>query len=90
MEGSKDGFYLMAFQSASHSIMVEKKARELFDITVIPTPEELTNDCGLSIKFNGANPDAIGEFFKTLTIPADVYFLSNQKTDGKRTIKKLL
>ena len=79
----------MAFQSASHSIMTEKKARELFDITVIPTPEEITNDCGLTLKFNETDIAKIIEFQKTLSIPADVYFISNKKENGKRKTEKI-
>jgi len=85
-----DGFYLMAFHSASHSIQTEKKAKEMFDLTIIPTPRELTNDCGIAIKFNNCDITAIETFHKTLTVPADVYFLSSEKTDGKRKAEKLL
>jgi len=90
MTSNGDGFYVMAFSSANHSIQTEKKAKELFEITVIPTPEELMNDCGLTIKFHCGDIDAIKAFYNTLTIPADVYFISNIKTDGKRKTEKIL
>ena len=88
MEG-RNGFYVMAFNSTSHSIQTEKKAAELFRIAVIPTPRELTNDCGLAIKFLDGDIAAIKEFHKTLTVPADLYFLSDEKIDGKRKAEKL-
>ena len=90
MADKNDGFYVMAFQSANHSIHTEKKAKELFSLTVMPTPRELTNDCGMAIRFNNCDITAIEAFHKTLTVPADVYFLSNEKTDGKRKVTKLL
>jgi len=90
MADKTDGFYVMAFHSASHSIQTEKKAKGIFDLTVIPTPRELTNDCGIAIKFNNCDKTAIEAFYKTLTVPADVYFLGNEKTDGKRKVEKLL
>ena len=80
----------MAFHSVSHSIQTEKKAKELFEITVIPTPGELTNDCGLTLKFKDSDMAAIEAFHRTLTIPADLYFISSEKTNGKRKVKKLL
>ena len=84
-----DGFFVMAFNSVSHSIQTEKKARELFKIAVIPTPGELTNDCGLTLKFHDTDIDAIKAFQETLTIPTDVYFLSNEKINGKRMAEKI-
>ena len=90
MADRDDGFYVMAFKSANHSIQTEKKASGLFRLTVIPTPRELTNDCGLTIKFLDNDIDAIKAFHKTLTVPADLYFLSNEKTDGKRKVEKVL
>jgi hypothetical protein len=81
----------MAFNSTSHSIQTEKKAGELFRIAVIPTPRELTNDCGLAIKFLDGDDviKAIKEFHKTLTVPADLYFLSGEKIDGRRKVEKV-
>ena len=90
MTERNDGFYVMAFHSVNHSIQTEKKAKELFELTVIPTPRELTNDCGITIKFQSSDIAAIEAFHKTLTVPADVYFLSNDKIDGKRKTEKLL
>ena len=89
MDSVNGGFYIIAFSSAAHSIQTEKKAKELFRITVIPTPRELTNDCGLAIKFLDGGVAAIKEFYKSLTIPADLYFLSSQKINGKRKVTKL-
>ena len=90
MTDKKDGFYVMAFSSVNHSIQTENKANELFNIAMIPTPGELTNDCGLTIKFLDGEYKAIEKFFQTLTVPADVYFLSNEKLNGKRMTEKLL
>ena len=89
MMDKNDGFYVMVFNSTNHSMQTEKKAKELFRVTVIPTPRELTNDCGLTIKFLDNDIAAIKEFHKTLTVPADVYFLSNEKTNGKRKVEKV-
>ena len=90
MEERDEGFYILAFNSTSHSIQAEKKASELFQIKIIPMPRELKNDCGLAIKFLDSDIDAIKVFCKTLTIPADLYFLSDEKINGKRKVEKIL
>ena len=89
MTGKAEGFYVMAFNSTSHSIQTEKKVKELFRISVIPTPRELTNNCGLSIKFLDGDIDGIVRFYKTLTVPADLYFISAKNSSGKREVVKL-
>lgn len=86
--GGDDGFYVLAFNSTSHSMQTEKKAKELFRISVIPTPRELSNDCGLALKFLDGELAAIKEFQQGLTVPADLYFLSHEKIDGKRRVEK--
>ena len=85
-----NGFYVMAFSSVNHGIQTEKKAEELFRITLIPTPRELTNDCGLAIKFLDNDFAAIERFYKTLTVPASIYLISGQRINGKREIEKIL
>ena len=85
-----NGFYVMAFHSVNHSIQTEKSAKEIFDLTVIPTPRELANDCGIALRLNNCDYIEIVEFHKSLKVPADVYYLSNEKIEGKRKAKKLL
>ena len=87
---ANDGFYVMAFSSVNHSMQTESKARELFKITIIPTPRELTNDCGFAIRFRDGDIGAIKEFHGALSIPADLYFLSGEKINGKRKVEKIL
>jgi len=90
MKNAKDGFYVMAFYSVNHSIQTEITARKIFAITVIPTPRELVNDCGIAIKFDSGDLTEIETFHKSLTVPANIYFLSNRKINGKREVEKLI
>jgi len=90
MDKYNRGFYVMVFSSANHSIQTEKKARERFRITVIPTPREIASDCGLAIKFLDTEISAIKTFHNSLTIPADLYLLSNEKIGEKREVEKVL
>ena len=90
MKNTTDGFYVMAFYSVNHSIQTEIIARKIFDLTVIPTPRELVNDCGIAIRFNSGDLSEIEAFHKSLTVPANLYFLSNKKINGKREVKKLI
>lgn len=86
---SEEVFYVISFQTTSHSMQTEKMAKELFDVTMIPTPRDITANCGLSIRFNESNLEKIIEFHDSLNIPCDLYSLSLEAVDGKREVKKI-
>lgn len=83
-------FYLLAFYSTSHSIQAEKILKDQFAILMMPTPRELTNDCGLSIKFLSKNFEEIKDFVYQMNIPCDLYSMSLKKIEGKRTVETIL
>lgn len=89
MKMNKDIFYVMAFNSTSHSIQTFKYAKEKFKVVTMPTPREITNDCGLAIKFPEGNLEEIMEFFSSLTVPCDLYSMSVAKINGKRITEKI-
>lgn len=82
-------FYVISFQTTSHSMQTEKLAKESFDITMIPTPRDITANCGLSIRFNENDLEKIIEFYDSLNIPCDLYCLSKEAVNGKREVKKI-
>ena len=87
---TNDSFFVLAFNSTSHSIQTEKKAKELFSLSVIPTPRELTNDCGLAIKFLSGSQEQLTAFTSSLSIPADLYCIWQKKAvNGLRKIQKI-
>jgi len=90
MSDINDGFYVMTFHSVNHGIQTETKAKELFELTMIPTPRELANDCGIAIRLGNCEYTTLEAFYMTLTVPANVYFLSNKKFNCKRKVVKLL
>ena len=47
--------YIIAFESTHYAIMIEKKLKEKYKVSMIPTPREITASCGLSIKFKEDN-----------------------------------
>jgi len=88
MAGNK--FYVLAFNSTSHSIQTEKLAKQKFKITTMPTPREITNDCGLAIKFLEGDLEEIKAFVDSLKVPCDLYRFSVEKINGERIAEKIL
>lgn len=64
-------FYVIAFESTHHAIMVEKKLKEKYKIDMIPTPREITASCGLSIRFQTELLDDIITDLKNSDIDKD-------------------
>ncbi len=82
-------FYVLAFDATSHSMQVEKLAREEFEIAVMPTPTEISASCGLAIRFKNAHLEEIKTFTEGLSVPAYLYALGNEKINGKRAVEKI-
>ena len=85
----KDFFYVVSFNSTNHAIQSEKILAGQFKIAVIPTPREITQSCGLSIRIYDYGLDKITDFLAGLTVPCRLYRLSVEKKDGKRELQQI-
>ncbi len=74
-----NGAYILSFDSTSHAIGAEKTLETVFPLTVIPTPREITQHCGLSLKINHQSLDDILREIKSLPFPCTLYFLGAEK-----------
>lgn len=83
---NNDFFYVLSFDSTNHTIQTEKLIKEQFNIAIIPTPIEITHNCGLSIKIFSLDIEKIMDFVSDLKVPYGLYCLSNNKVNGKREI----
>lgn len=72
------GAYILSFDSTTHAIQAEKALMQVFSITVIPTPREITKNCGLSIKINSPDIEDIMAQIKALNIPSILYCMGDE------------
>lgn len=82
-------FFFISFESTSYALQAEDylKSHE-FSINIIPTPREVSQSCGLSIKVNGGSLDKIKEIIDDEKIRVKgVYNLKNEK--GVRKVEKI-
>lgn len=86
---TRSDFYLIAFESANHAIQAEKKARDLFEVTMIPTPREISSGCGFSLRFSGIDQQKYQTFYKQQSVPCRLYHLSEKRKDGTRAVAEL-
>lgn len=82
-------YYFISFDNTSHALQAERFLKDnKCDITVMPTPTDITHSCGLSIKFNLSS---LSEIEKTIERGglkiAGIYRLQRDK--GVRKVEKV-
>lgn len=84
-----DDFYFLSFDSTNHALQAESFLKKKnMNIQVIPTPREVTQSCGLSIKLNDAALDTVKGIIEDGNMKIKgIYHL--EKKDGVKSIRKL-
>lgn len=82
-------FYFISFESTNNAMQAEDFLKKNnYNVTIIPTPREVTQSCGLSIKLNEGRIDEVVDFkSKGLIKIKGMYHL--QKENGLRKISKI-
>lgn len=81
-------FYVMSFKSTHYAIMAEAKLKS-YSIQMMPTPREITANCGLSLKFDKEDLNNIlheiseWDDYKSMI---DIYLLNKESRSIKRMI----
>lgn len=53
-------FGIVTFHSTSHAIQAEKVCRKCgIEVKLIPTPRQLSSDCGVSLRFSPEDKEAV-------------------------------
>lgn len=53
-------YYIISFENTHRVLRAEKKLKRQFsEVTTIPTPEELSSDCGVSLQIKAESRDII-------------------------------
>lgn len=82
-----DQFYLMTFDSTTHSMQTQKLAKQQFSVAMMPAPREITVSCGLALKFLKWEPERIEPFFRSLTVPCRLYRMDRSHVNGVRPVE---
>lgn len=78
------GFYVMAFDTVSASLRAEKLAEGRYRTMVIPTPGEISRDCGFALRFIGGSREELARFLGELPVRAVLYYMGERRDDGSR------
>lgn len=62
-------YLMLTFESVNHTMMTESKLKsDGFEIKTIPTPREISNSCGLTIRMSMDDLDRIRDYKDSLPI----------------------
>lgn len=75
-------YYAMSFYNTTDTMQTEKKAREQFEIHIMPTPRAISTSCGLAIRFEGVDEQAYLQFALQQQVPLGLYRIE-RKEDGE-------
>mgnify|MGYP002348265359 CR=1 FL=1 len=82
-------FYFVSFENTNSAMEAEDYLKEnSFNVTVIPTPREITQSCGISIRFNASGIETIKEILHSgnISIKGIYKFITDNE---KRAIEKI-
>lgn len=82
-------YYILSFETTTNAMQAEKLLKDAFSIAIVPVPREISSGCGLAIRFQDPDENAIIEYLKTVPIEGTLYKLCTKKVDGKRKTDKL-
>ena len=65
-----DEYSVVLFYSTAHAIRAEKVLQRAgFTIKMIPTPRQISSDCGMALRFDRADKDAVAVTLEANKVP---------------------
>jgi hypothetical protein len=65
-------YSVVLFYSTAHAIRAEKVlTRAGFEIKMIPTPRQLSSDCGMALRFDRADEERVGVALEEQKVPTN-------------------
>lgn len=85
----EENFYVVSFDSTHHAIKAEKLFKENnLNIKMMPTPREITASCGLSIRFEVEDLEAVESIIIKDELSIKGKYLI-KRAEGVRSAEKL-
>ena len=82
--------FVVSFNSTHHAMRSEKLLEKDFSIMVMPTPREISASCGISLRVNEDDIEAITEVLKKNDVDYGGVYCIIKSDDGLRKAEKIL
>lgn len=84
----KSRYGILSFESTHRAIFSEKILKKELDVETIPTPREISSECGISIKFEIDDYERVRELINENQLKIDGCY-EILRTGSKKQIKEL-
>lgn len=82
-------YYIMAFQTTADAIQAETYAKGRLKTAIMPVPREISNDCGLALRFMGETEESVIHFSRNAPVNGVLYKMYTQKVNGRHSIERI-
>ncbi len=88
MKMVEDQHRLIIFNSIHRVMLAEVRLQEKFDILLIPVPRALSSDCGMVIRFDEGDQEAIVLLLTQLGLSPFAIYAPEGQSEGFRVIRE--
>ncbi len=88
MTAPKD-YYILAFDTTADVMAAEACLKNIFPVSIMPVPREISKGCGLAIRFQNPDEAAITGFLSSSSLGGALYKMSTQKINGRHPIEEI-
>lgn len=77
-------YALIVFNSTHAAMAAEKALKDRFAISIMPTLREISQSCGISVRFDPADYEAVKSYLPSSPVPEGSYTIYGvSRVDGK-------
>ncbi|PKM84560.1 MAG: hypothetical protein CVU86_06690 [Firmicutes bacterium HGW-Firmicutes-11] len=75
-------WYVISFVNTHTAISAQKHLKESFELIIMPTPRELSQGCGISIRYSAEDHPAVAERLLELSFDQQKYSIHGYSNGG--------
>ena len=83
-------YCLIVFNSTHAAMTAEKALKQDFSIAIMPTLREISQSCGISVRFDPKDYEAVKEFLPTSSVPQGSYTIYGVSREEGKIIPRQL
>lgn len=89
MVNTATSYYILSLQTTTQVMRAEAWLKNRLPVSIMPTPNEISKGCGLSIRFREDDLHTITSVLSEVPFPYKLYQLETRKINGKRPLTLL-
>jgi len=66
-------YFVITFSNTHSAISAEKKLKDVAEIQIMPTPREISNGCGIAIRYGPEEAGRVLEVLSDIELSAELY-----------------